>query len=80
MAVLRLTSLCSQLCHGTVDLIPVALALTLFVPYLVSNQIDKWLFFRYPNESYRKVTLVCLALIGLRSILAAIDFFSLGKS
>ena len=80
MTVLLLTSLCSQLYHGTVDRIPVTLALILFAPYLVSNQIGKRLFFRYPNDSYRKVTLLCLALIGLYSILSAIDFFSLGKS
>ena len=75
MTVLLLTSLCSQLYHGTVDRIPVTLALILFAPYLVSNQIVKRLFFRYPNDAYRQVTLGCLALIGLHSILSAIDAF-----
>ena len=75
MTVLLLTSLCSQLYHGTVDRIPVTLALILFAPYLVSNQIGKRLFFRYPNDAYRQVTLGCLALIGLHSILSAIDAF-----
>ena len=80
MTVLLLSSLFTQLYHGTVDVIPVTLAMTLFAPYFVSNQIGKWLFFRYPNDAYRKVTLVCLALIGLHTILSAIDFFSLSKS
>ena len=75
MTVLLLTSLCSQLYHGTVDRIPVTSALILFAPYLVSNQIGKRLFFRYPNDAYRQVTLGCLALIGLHSILSAIDAF-----
>ena len=80
MTVLLVTSLCSQLYHGTVVLMPVALAFILFAPYLISDQIGKWLFFRYPNESYRKVTLLCLALIGLHSIFSSIDFFGLGNS
>jgi len=75
MTVLLLSSLLAQLYHGTVDLIPVTLAMTLFAPYLAGNQIGKWLFFRYPNDAYRKVTLLCLALIGLHSILSAIDAF-----
>ena len=75
MTVLLLSSLCAQLYHNTIDLIPVTLAITLFAPYLVSNQMGKWLFFRYPNDAYRKVTLVCLALIGLHSILSAINVF-----
>ena len=75
MTVLLLSSLLAQLYHGTFDLIPVTLAMTLFAPYLAGNQIGKWLFFRYPNDAYRKVTLLCLALIGLHSILSAIDAF-----
>ena len=73
MTVLLLSSLCAQLYHNTIDLIPVTLAITLFAPYLVSNQMGKWLFFRHPNDTYRKVTLACIALIGLHSIFSAID-------
>jgi uncharacterized membrane protein YfcA len=75
MTALLLSSLSAQLYYGTIDLVPVTLAVTLFAPYLASNQIGKWLFFRHPNDAYRQVTLGCLALIGLHSILSAIDAF-----
>ena len=75
MTVLLISSLSVQLYYGTIELVSVTLAITLFAPYLASNQIGKWLFFRYPNDAYRKVTLLCLALIGLHSILSAIDAF-----
>ncbi len=73
MTVLLISSLCSQLYFGAITLTPVTLALTLFFPYLLSNQIGKWLFFRYPNNTYRRVTLICLALIGVHSIFLSIS-------
>ena len=75
MTALLLSSLFAQLYYGTIDLVPVTLAVKLFAPYLVSNQMGKWLFFRHPKDAYRQVTLGCLALIGLHSVLSAIDAF-----
>ena len=75
MMALILSFLSAQLYYGTVDLVPVTLAITLFAQYLLSNQMGKWLFFRHPNDTYGQVTLGCLVLIGLQSILSAIDAF-----
>ena len=75
MTALILSFLSAQLYYGTVDLGPATLAITLFAQYLLSNQMGKWLFFRHLNDAYRQVTLGCLVLIGLQSILSAIDAF-----
>lgn len=73
MTVLLISSLCSQLYAGVITWFSVALALKLFLLYVASNQIGKWLFFRYATDSYRKVTLLCLVMIGMHSIFSAID-------
>ena len=73
MSVLLITSLISQIYANAITWLPVILALKLFLFYMLSNQIGKWLFFCYDQRSHRKIALFFLILIGANSIFFALN-------
>ena len=75
MSVLLITSLISQIYANAITWLPVILALKLFLFYMLSNQIGKWLFFRYAQKLYSKIALFFLMLIGANSIFLALNAF-----
>ncbi len=70
MSVLLVSSLVGQIFNDVILWFPVALALHLFIFYVASNQLGKWLFFKYLKNKYRKSALIFLVIIGAYSIIS----------
>lgn len=73
LSVLLIVSLISQITAEAITWLPIILALKLFFFYMLSNQLGKWLFFRYAQDIHRKVALFFLVLIGVHSIFVAFN-------
>jgi uncharacterized membrane protein YfcA len=73
MTVLLISSLLGQIVNNVISWFPVILALHLFIFYVASNQVGKWIFFRHLKDKYRNTALIFLSIIGVYSIVSVIS-------